>query len=195
MENRTYNVNGLHCALIQRKFKITTRAFQHRINREIRVPQLRLIDQHGEQRGVVDRNTALSMAEEADMDLVEISPNANPPVVKIMDYGKFCYEQNKKASEAKKKSKSAELKEVQFRVRIDEADFQTKVRNICRFLDDGDKVKVRIRFNGREIVFKEQGFDLFKRLEELIGEKGHIEQTAKLEGRFLQMSLAPGKKK
>lgn len=135
------------------------------------------------------------MAETAELDLVEISPNANPPVVKIMDYGKFCYEQSKKASDAKKKSKAAELKEVQFRVRIDDADFQTKVRNIHRFLEDGDKVKVRIRFSGREIVFKEQGFDLCRRLEELIIDKGHIEQAAKLEGRLLHMTLAPGKKK
>ncbi len=185
----------LYGHFLLRTFKITTRAtFQHRINRQIRFPQLRLIDQHGQQMGVVDLHKALSMAEEAELDLVEISPNAQPPVVKIMDYGKFCYEQSKKANAAKKASKAAEIKEMQFRVRIDDADYQTKVRAISKFLEEGHKVKVRIRFSGREIAFKNQGMELLERVGNDIAQHGTVEQSAKLEGRILHLLLAPKKK-
>ncbi|MEO0718373.1 MAG: translation initiation factor IF-3, partial [Pseudomonadota bacterium] len=129
----------------------------------IRDPEIRLIDHEGENRGVVDPRDAMDMAEEVGLDLVEISPGANPPVCKIMDFGKFKYEQQKKAAEAKNKQKVIEVKEVKFRPNIDTHDYDVKMRNVTRFLEDGDKVKVTLRFRGREMAHQELGRDVLHR--------------------------------
>lgn len=138
---------------------------------------------------------AKQIAYDADLDLVEISPNADPPVCRIMNYGKFRFEQNKKQQAAKKKQKQIQVKEVKFRPGTDEGDYKVKVRNLIRFLNDGDKTKITVRFRGREMVHRELGMDLLKRLEKELEELGTIEQFPKMEGRQMVMVLAPKKKK
>ncbi len=138
---------------------------------------------------------ALQIAEEAGLDLVEVSPTAKPPVCRIMDYGKFRYEQSKKQHEAKKKQKQIQVKEIKFRPGTDEADYQVKLRNLIRFLEEGDKAKVTLRFRGREMAHQELGMTLLKRLEEDLVEHGSVEQQPKMEGRQMVMVVAPGKKK
>ncbi len=137
---------------------------------------------------------ALRIAEEADLDLVEISPTAKPPVCRIMDYGKFRFEQQKKAAEARKKQKQIQVKEVKFRPGTDEGDYQVKLRNLIRFLEDGDKAKITLRFRGREVVHQNLGLDLLKRVETDLSEVGSVEQRPKLEGRQMIMVIAPKKK-
>ena len=159
------------------------------------VPSVRLIDSEGRQVGVVSIREAKQMAYEAELDLVEISPGAEPPVCRIMDYGKFRFEQNKKLQAAKKKQKQIQVKEVKFRPGTDEGDYQVKLRNLLRFLADGDKAKVTVRFRGRELSHKDLGMDLLKRIETDLLEHAAVEQFPKMEGKQLSMTLAPKKKK
>ena len=156
---------------------------------------MRLISSTGEQLGIVSTRQAMSMAEEEDIDLVEISPNATPPVCKLMDFGKFKYEQSKKRDEAKKKQKQVQIKEIKFRPGTDDGDYNIKMRNIQRFLADGDKVKITLRFRGREMAHQQLGAQLLKRVQEDLVEVGAVEQFPKMEGRQLTMVLGPKKKK
>lgn len=155
---------------------------------------MRLISQDGEQLGIVSLKEALQQAEEADVDLVEIAANANPPVCRIMDFGKYRYEQAKKRDEARKKQKQVQIKEIKFRPGTDVGDYQIKLRNIRRFLDDGDKVKVTLRFRGREMAHQHLGLQLLERVENDLIEEAQVEQRPKLEGRQMMMMLAPKKK-
>jgi len=172
----------------------TTETKQHRRNHEIRVPRVRVIGSDGEVIGVLSRDEALRMAEEEGLDLVEIQPNAEPPVCKIMDFGKFRFEQQKKASEAKKKQKQIEIKELKFRPVTDEGDYQIKLRKMREFLADGDKVKVNIRFRGREMSHQELGREMAARIEADLGDEVIIESRPRLEGRQMVMVVAPKKK-
>lgn len=156
---------------------------------------MRLIDQEGNQVGIVPLDQAKRIAEEADLDLVEVSPNAKPPVCRIMNYGKYRFEQSKKQQEAKKKQKQIQVKEVKFRPGTDEGDYQVKLRNLIRFLNDGDKAKVTLRFRGREMAHQDIGLNLLKRVEADLEEYGSVEQRPKMEGRQMVMVVAPGKKK
>lgn len=162
-----------------------------RINDEITVTEVRLVDENGEMKGVVAIQKALELAEEAGLDLVEVSPNAEPPVCKILDYGKFKYEQQKKAAEARKKQKIIDIKEVKIRPGIEKHDYEVKMRNARRFLENGDKVKVTMRFRGREMAHQEIGLNLLKQMEEELVEISVIELAPKLEGRMMIMVLAP----
>ena len=156
---------------------------------------MRLIDQNGEQAGIMSLIQAMRVAEEAELDLVEISPTAKPPVCRIMDYGKFRFEQQKKAAEARKKQKQIQVKEVKFRPGTDEGDYQVKLRNLVRFLGEGDKAKITLRFRGREVVHQDIGLNLLKRIEDDLSEYGSVEQRPKMEGRQMVMVIAPSKKK
>lgn len=165
-----------------------------RINGEITAKEVRLISESGEQLGVVSVREALAMAEEQDVDLVEISPTAKPPVCKLMDYGKYKYQQAKKRDEAKKNQKQVQIKEIKFRPGTDEGDYQIKMRNINRFLADGDKVKVTLRFRGREMAHQQLGAQLLERVKEDLAEVAQIESFPKMEGRQMVMMIAPKKK-
>lgn len=165
-----------------------------RINEQIRVPEVRLIDAEGEQAGIVSLREALAAADESGLDLVEISPTAKPPVCRIMDYGKFLFEASKKQAEARKKQKHIQTKEVKFRPATEEGDYQVKLRNLTRFLSNGDKVKVTLRFRGREMAHQELGMRILERIEADTKDFAVIEQHAKREGRQLLMVLAPKKK-
>ncbi|MBS4095759.1 MAG: translation initiation factor IF-3 [Sulfuricella sp.] len=165
-----------------------------RINGEITSPEIRLIGVEGEQVGVVTLATALQMAEEADVDLVEIAPTAQPPVCRLMDFGKFKYRESKKQHEAKLKQKQIQVKEVKFRPGTDEGDYQVKLRNLIRFLEEGDKCKITLRFRGREMTHQELGLRLLKRVEADLLEQGVVEQFPKMEGRQMVMVLSPKKK-
>ena len=155
---------------------------------------MRLIGHDGNQIGVVPLYRAKQAAEEAELDLVEISPNAKPPVCRIMDYGKFKFEQNKRLQEAKKKQKQIQVKEIKFRPGTDEGDYQVKLRNLIRFLTDGDKAKITVRFRGREMVHQDLGLKLLKRVEADLMEHGTVEQRPKMEGRQMVMTLGPVRK-
>ncbi|HIE77399.1 MAG TPA: translation initiation factor IF-3 [Candidatus Thioglobus sp.] len=170
--------------------KITTR-----INNYIRVPEVRLIGAEGEQVGVVDTDKAKEMADDIGLDLVEVSPNAEPPVCKIMDFGKFQYEQKKQLTDAKKKQKKTTVKTIKYRPGTEEGDYQIKFRNLVKFLDNGDKVKVSIWFRGREMQHRELGMQMLDRIEKDTEEFANVEQKAKMEGRQLGMMLAPKSKK
>jgi translation initiation factor IF-3 len=148
----------------------------------------------GEQLGIVSLNQALSMAEDAEIDLVEIAPQAAPPVCRLMDYGKFKYHESKKQHEARLKQKQVQVKEVKFRPGTDEGDYQVKLRNLIRFLQEGDKAKVTLRFRGREITHQELGLALLKRVEADLLEHAVVEQFPKMEGRQMVMVLGPHKK-
>jgi translation initiation factor IF-3 len=154
-----------------------------------------LIGANGEQVGIVTLEEAQQASLEADMDLVEIASNAEPPVCKIMDYGKFRFEENKKRHEAKKKQKQIQIKEVKFRPNTDIGDYQIKLRNLTRFLEDGDKTKVTLRFRGREMAHQELGLELLKRVETDLEEISTVEQMPRREGRLMVMVLAPKKRK
>lgn len=153
-----------------------------------------MIGVEGEQVGVVTLATALQMAEEADVDLVEIAPTAQPPVCRLMDFGKFKYRESKKQHEAKLKQKQIQVKEVKFRPGTDEGDYQVKLRNLIRFLEEGDKCKITLRFRGREMTHQELGLRLLKRVEADLLEQGVVEQFPKMEGRQMVMVLSPKKK-
>jgi translation initiation factor IF-3 len=155
------------------------------------VPEIRLIDQNGNNVGIVSPDSAIHMAEEAGLDLVEISPGATPPVCKIMDFGKYKYEQQKKAAEAKKKQRIIDIKEVKFRPNIDTHDYDVKMRSVTKFLGDGDKVKVTLRFRGREMAHQELGRELLQKIAGDIEEVGKVESMPKMEGRQMIMVVAP----
>ncbi|MFO1384750.1 MAG: translation initiation factor IF-3 [Chitinivorax sp.] len=165
-----------------------------RINGEITCAEVRLVGQESEQLGIVSLQKALEMAEEAEVDLVEIAPQAVPPVCRLMDYGKFKYRESKKRHEAKLKQKQIQVKEVKFRPATDEGDYQVKLRNLLRFLQDGDKAKITLRFRGRELAHQEFGVALLKRVEADLAEVGSVEQFPKMEGRQMVMVIAPKKK-
>ena len=167
---------------------------QNRKNGEIRVPNVRVIGADGEMVGVLSREAAIALAEESGMDLVEIQPQADPPVCRIMDFGKFKFEAQKKANAAKKKQKQVEIKELKFRPVTDEGDYQIKMRNIRRFLEEGDKVKINIRFRGREMSHQELGREMATRIETELGDEIVIESRPRLEGRQMVMMIAPKKK-
>ncbi|MGC9448644.1 MULTISPECIES: translation initiation factor IF-3 [Cereibacter] len=164
-----------------------------RVNERIRCPEVRLIGANGENIGVVTPSRAMMMAEEAGLDLVEISPNAEPPVCKIMDFGKFKYEQQKREAEARKKQHIIEIKEIKFRPGTDTHDFDVKMRSVLKFLSEGDKVKVTLRFRGREMAHQELGLELLNRVAAQVSEAeaGKVEAMPKLEGRQMVMMIAP----
>ncbi len=164
------------------------------MNEEINAPEIRLIGVEGEQVGIVSVLEALKMAEEAGVDLVEIAPMASPPVCRIMDYGKFKYAEAKKAHEAKLKQKQIQVKEVKFRPGTDEGDYKIKLRNLVRFLQEGDKTKVTLRYRGREMAHQEFGIRLLERVKTDLESYGTVEQFPKMEGRQLVMIIAPIKK-
>ena len=165
-----------------------------RRNEEINAPQLRVIAADGSQAGVMSRFDALQMASAAELDLVEVSPTAEPPVVRIMDYGKFLFEQNKKAHSAKRKQKQIQVKEVKFRPGTGEADYQIKLRNLTRFLTEGDKAKVTLRFRGREMVHQDIGRKLLERVSTDLAPHAVVEQNPLMEGKQMVMVFAPKKK-
>jgi len=167
---------------------------QARLNEEINVPEVRLIGSDGEQIGVISTSKALQMAFDADLDLVEVAATAKPPVCRIMDYGKYLFEEGKKQQAAKKKQKQVQVKELKFRPGTDVGDYQVKLRNLVRFLEEGDRVKVTMRFRGREMAHQELGLQMLQRLETDVAEHGVVEQTAKLEGKQMVMVIAPKKK-
>ena len=165
------------------------------MNGEITAPEVRIVGQEGEQLGIVSIAEAMKMAEEAEVDLVEIAPTAQPPVAKLMDFGKFKYREAKKAHEAKLKQKQIQVKEVKFRPGTDDGDYNIKLRNLIKFLDDGDKTKITLRFRGREMAHQEFGMRVLERLKVDLDPYGQIEQFPKMEGRQMVMVLAPKKKK
>lgn len=166
-----------------------------RINGRINAPKVRLIGADGSQIGIVSSHEALRAAEEAGLDLVEISPQAAPPVCRIMDFGKFQYEESKRRHAAKRKQKQIQVKEVKFRPGTDIGDYQTKLRNLMRFLEAGDKAKITLRFRGREMAHQELGMEMLKRIENDLKDYGIVEAHPRLEGRQMVMILAPGVKK
>lgn len=165
-----------------------------RINEEITYPEIRLIGLEGEQLGVVSAAAANRMAEEAQVDLVEIASQAKPPVCRLMDYGKFKYHEAKKRHEAKLKQKQIQVKEIKFRPGTDEGDYQVKLKNLTRFLEEGDKAKVTLRFRGRELAHQEFGMRLLERVRADLDAVGAVEQMPKMEGRQMIMVIAPKKK-
>ena len=154
-----------------------------------------MIDAEGEQKGIVDIAAAITEAEEGELDLVEVSPNAEPPVCRIMDYGKYVFEEQKKKQLAKKKQKQTHVKEIKFRPGTEEGDYQVKLRNLVRFLTDGDKAKITLRFRGREMAHQELGRQLLQRVEKDLSEIGTVEQWPRMEGRQMVMVVAPKKGK
>lgn len=173
---------------------ISTPDKQNRRNQDIRVPRVRVIGSDGEMIGVLSRDEALEQAQEEGLDLVEIQPNADPPVCRIMDYGKYRFDLQKKANAAKKKQKQVEIKEVKFRPVTDDGDYAIKLRKMREFLEDGDKIKVNIRFRGREMSHQELGRGMLDRIEADLGEDIVIESRPRMEGRQMVMMIAPKKK-
>ncbi len=165
------------------------------MNAEITVPQVRLIDPEGLQLGIVSIQEALAKAEELTLDLVEISPDAEPPVCRLMDFGKFIFEKRRSDKEAKKKQRQMQIKEIKIRPGTDEGDYQVKLRNLIRFLTEGDKAKVTLRFRGREMAHQELGREMLKRISADLAEYAQVEQEPNLEGRAMVMVLAPKRKK
>ncbi|MBD84568.1 MAG: translation initiation factor IF-3 [Acidiferrobacteraceae bacterium] len=166
---------------------------EQRLNDDITYEQIRLVSDSGEQLGILSPDEARKIAEERGMDLVEIAPNAEPPVCRLMDYGKYLYASAKKKQESKKKQKQITVKEIKFRPGTDIGDYDIKVRNLTKFLDAGNKVKVTLRFRGREMAHQELGMEMLKRVEEDLKEIGVVEQMPKMEGRQMVMVLAPVK--
>lgn len=162
-----------------------------RVNERIRVPKVRLIGPDGDNHGVVDIETALAAARQVGLDLVEISPNADPPVCKVLDFGKYKYELQKKANEAKKKQKIQEVKEIKMRPGIDDHDYETKMKAMTKFLTAGDKVKVTMRFRGREMAHQDLGLAVLRRVEGDVGAIAKVEAFPRLEGRQMTMVVAP----
>jgi translation initiation factor IF-3 len=162
-----------------------------RVNQEIRVREVQLIDHDGSNRGVTPTHEAIALAQAAGLDLVEISPNTSPPVAKILDYGKYKYQAQKKAAEARKKQKTVEVKEIKLRPGIDDHDYEVKMRSIRRFFEEGDKVKITLRFRGREMAHQDLGYKLLDRLKEDVTGVARVEQEPMSEGRQIVMILAP----
>lgn len=165
-----------------------------RINRQIRAPRVRVIDNDGNQLGIMTVPEALEAARLAGLDLVEVSPMARPPVCRVMDFGKFKYQQKKKAQEAKKNQKVIQIKEIKIRPKTDEHDIETKLRQIKEFLEEGDKVKVTMRFRGREIVYAERAMEMLFEVGKEVSEYGEVERHPSLEGRNMSMLIGPKKK-
>ncbi len=163
------------------------------MNELIEAETIRLVDHNGEMVGVVPRQQGLDLADEVGLDLVEVSPNADPPVCKLLDYGKFKYEAQKKANEARKRQKTIDVKEIKMRPTIDDHDYLVKMRSIERFIGDGDKVKVTMRFRGREMVHQDLGMKVLDRVRDDLGDSAKIEQFPKVEGRQMTMVMAPTK--
>ena len=185
-------INFQERTTIRRPFKAPTPTKEGpHANREIRVPRVQLIDDEGQNRGIVSIEDALRAAEDAGLDLVEIAPNSEPPVCKITDLGKMKYQSQKKAAEARKRQKTIEIKEIKMRPNIDDHDYETKMKAARRFFDDGDKVKVTLRFRGREMAHMELGMKLLNRVREETTEIAKVEAEPKLEGRQMMMVLAP----
>jgi len=178
----------------QRSFSLIALERSQRINREITAPEVRLVAENGDQLGIKTVVEALKLAEEQNVDLVEIAPLAVPPVCKLMDYGKFRYREQKKAHEAKLKQKQIQVKEIKFRPGTDEGDYKIKLGKLIQFLEEGDKAKVTLRFRGREMAHKEFGERLLERVKKDLDAVGLVEQYPKLEGRQMVMVLAPKKK-
>ena len=170
---------------------ISTKELQ--INEEIRAKELRIVGENGEQIGVMSSSAALAMAYEKDLDLVLIAPTAEPPVARIMDYGKYRFERDKKEKEAKKKQTTVELKEIQLSCRIDTHDFETKVKHAHRFIGEGNKVRVVVKFKGREMSHLDIGRDILAKFEEACSDVGTVEKRPALEGRFMSMVINPAK--
>ena len=162
-----------------------------RIHDEIRNREVQLIDSTGDNKGVIDTQTALKMAEAAGLDLVEIAPNSSPPVCKILDYGKYKFQAQKKAAEARKKQKVVEVKEIKLRPMIDDHDYDVKMRSMKRFFEEGDKVKITLRFRGREMAHQELGYKLLNRVKDDTGPIAKVESEPRFEGRQMVMLLAP----
>ncbi len=177
-----------------RSFSLIALERSQRINREITAPEVRLVAENGDQLGIKPVLEALRLAEEANVDLVEIAPLANPPVCKLMDYGKFRYREQKKEHEAKRKQKQIQVKEIKFRPGTDEGDYKIKLQKLIDFLNEGDKAKVTLRFRGREMAHKEFGERLLDRVRKDLDAVGVVEQFPKLEGRQMVMVLAPKRK-
>ncbi|MGR9117032.1 MAG: translation initiation factor IF-3 [Gammaproteobacteria bacterium] len=166
-----------------------------RLNDAITARRVRVIGADGEAVGIVSLDEAKQLAYNSDLDLVEISPNADPPVCKVMDYGKYQFEQNKKQQAAKKKQKQIQVKEIKFRPGTEEGDYQVKLKSLVKFLEEGNKTKITLRFRGREMAHKELGMDLLKRIEKDLEELAAVEQFPKMEGRQMVMVMGPKKKK
>jgi translation initiation factor IF-3 len=181
--------------LIFKRIRIIATDRTHRINGEITAPEIRLVGVDNEAIGVVKVAEALRMADEAEVDLVEIAPQAEPPVCKLMDFGKFKYQEQKRAHDARLKQKVIQVKEVKFRPGTDENDYQVKLRNLVRFLEEGDKVKITLRFRGREMAHQEYGVRQLERLRTDLEEHAQVEQMPKLEGRQMVMVMSAKKKK
>ncbi|HUQ74462.1 MAG TPA: translation initiation factor IF-3 [Burkholderiales bacterium] len=177
-----------------RSFSLIALERSQRINREITAPEVRLVAENGDQLGIKTVMEALKLAEESNVDLVEIAPLAVPPVCKLMDYGKFRYREQKKAHEAKLKQKQIQVKEIKFRPGTDEGDYKIKLAKLIQFLEEGDKAKVTLRFRGREMAHKEFGERLLERVRKDLDAVGAVEQFPKLEGRQMVMVIAPKKK-
>ena len=167
---------------------------KYRVNEKIRAKEVRLIGPDGKQIGIVSLKEALAKAEEYGLDLVEVAPQANPPVCKIMDYGQFLYQEAKKAKEAKKRQTQVELKEIKVRPKTEEHDLQTKIRHIRRFLGDKNKVKIRVFFRGREMAHPELGEQILQKIQEAVKDLGRVEMGPRMEGRQMIMILGPIKK-
>ena len=165
-----------------------------RRNEEIDAAEVRVIDSNGEQRGVLPIREAIEVAVDEGLDLVEVSPNTDPPVCRIMDFGKYLFEQNKKAQSARRKQKQVHVKEIKFRPGTDEGDYQIKLRKLIQFLEVGDKTKITLRFRGREMAHKELGAQLLARVRKDLDEYGTVEQMPQLEGRQMVMVMAPKKR-
>lgn len=164
------------------------------MNDEIDVREVRLIGADGEQIGIISTYDALAKAEALDMDLVEIAPDSKPPVCRLMNYGKFLFDKKKEKQVAKKKQKQVQIKEIKFRPGTDDGDYQVKLRNLVRFLEDGDKAKITMRFRGREHAHRELGLEFLRRIENDLAEHGSVEQQPLMEGRQMVMLMAPKKK-
>ena len=170
---------------------LTIAKLDHQLNEEIRDKEIRLIGADGAQLGIVSSAQANAMAEEQGMDLVKISPNATPPVCKIMDYSKFCFDQKKREKEAKKNQRVVEIKEIRMSPSIDTNDFNTKVKAAQKFLNDGNRVKVSVRFRGREMAHTDIGRDLLVRFAEAVAEVANLDKEPKMEGRSMSIFLSP----
>lgn len=167
---------------------------KNRINEQITHPNVRLIGLDGKQVGIVSIDEAIKVAEQESLDLVEISPDSDPPVCRVMDYGKFLFDEKKKRTEAKKRQKQVQIKEIKIRPVTEQNDYQVKLRSLKRFLESGDKAKVTVKFKGREVAHQEFGMEILKRIENDLHDCGVVEQEAKREGRQIMMVLAPKKK-
>ena len=168
-----------------------SKADEPRVNYEINTPSIRLVDQNGNMVGVVTASEAIKMAEQAGLDLVEISPSASPPVCKILDYGKYRYEIQKKAHEARKKQKVIQIKEIKLRPTIDKHDLDIKVRNVLGFIDEGDKVRITLRFRGREMDHQDLGLKVLERVQESLKDNAKIESPPRIEGKQIVMMVGP----